>query len=269
MNCYWIRNSEHELAALRKASRGLAVLPLASIESHGPHLPLGSDTLCAEHLLARIVKRETVAVLPILTYSYVAEARVLPGAIHIPSDILMAEVEAICDEVYRNGFKKILLLHCHGGNVALHWMMARRVLERAKPYALYTLGVFGNIDSGVWKVFETQTGHACEMETSMNMVAAPELVNLKRLGKRTFKTEPGPDVGDVITPVDWISRHPQMAVGVPQKASAAKGEKLFQAWTDAVVKSIRMIKRDKVVPEAMKDYRHRSAAPASTRPRKR
>ena len=269
MNCYWIRNSEYDLKDLRRASKGLAVLPLASIESHGPHLPVGSDILCAENILERLVKKETVAVLPILTYSYVAAARALPGAIHIPTDILLAEVEAICDEVHRNGFDKIALLHCHGGNVALHWMMTCRILERGKPYAVYSIGVFGNMDMNVMKLFKTETGHACEMETSMNLAMAPELVNLKRLGRKTFPSQPAPDVGDVVTPVDWSARHPEMATGVPQKGTARKGEKMLAAWAEGVLKSIHMIKRDKRVLATMRRHNRQTASPRDASERSR
>jgi len=255
MNCYWLRCSEHDLAALRKASRGVAVLPLGSIESHGPHLPLGNDTLCVEHLVERVVARETVAVLPPLSYSAVAEARPLPGALHIRSEALMGLVEALGDEVHRNGFEKIVLLHAHGGNVALHTMFLKRVLEREKPYAVYSIPVFGGQGGEIGKLLETKEwGHACEMETSLSLVAAPDLVQLKRLGRTTFPTRRGPSVGAAATPVGWICQHPEMAVGQPQKATKQKGEAIFALWADEVVAILRKIKRDRTTPAAMRAY---------------
>ena len=98
MNCYWIENTEYDVERLRKAGAGVAVLPLASIESHGPHLPLGSDMICVTHLIERVIEKETVAVLPPLPYSHVPGARMLPGAVHISSPLLMDLVEDICDE---------------------------------------------------------------------------------------------------------------------------------------------------------------------------
>lgn len=258
MDCFWIHKSETELPELRRVSEGVAVLPLASIESHGPHLPVGSDILCARELLDRVAEQETVAILPVLTYSYVAEARMLPGAIHTRSDLLMEQVEGICDEVHRNGFEKVVLLHCHGGNVALHQMFCKRILEREKPYAVYSIPVFGNLEVDMSEFMETEhRGHACEMETSMNMVAAPEFVRLDHLGERTFPPEEGGDLGDVLTPVDWTALHPEMAVGLPQKATPEKGERVFAAWAEAVVSTLRKIKADQVTPTAMKDYTRR------------
>jgi creatinine amidohydrolase len=246
------------LPKLCKASKGVAVIPLTSIESHGPHLPLGSDPLCFEYVLAGVVKKETVAVLPILPYSYVAEARVLPGAIHIKTSILTSLVENICDEVYRNGFDKIVLLHGHGGNFTLLNAFGAMILEKEKPYAVYTVPVFAGNGDKVTPLLETKEGgHACEMETSMNMVACPELVNLKAIGKRTFPTLPGPNTGVALTPVEWIARHPNMAVGVPQKGTVAKGKKILKLWIDGIVDHLRMIKKDTICLKAMKDYAKR------------
>jgi len=259
MNCQWIENTDTTLPELCEASDGVAVLPLASIESHGPHLPLGSDSLCLSHMLGLITGQETVAVLPVLDYSFVAAARVLPGAVHIRSDLLTELVETICDEAYRNGFDKIVLLHGHGGNDALLGAFARRMLERDKPYAVYILPVFAGSWNQVKELLETaENGHACEMETSMNMVARPDLVDLAALGERTFPSQPGPNVGTAMTPVDWISRHPDMAVGVPQKATREKGEQIFSLWADAVVAHLRLIKQDVICLDTMKSYAARA-----------
>lgn len=261
MECYWIRNTDRSLARLRKASRGVAVLPLASIESHGPHLPLGSDPICFRNVLDRVVRQETVAVLPVLEYSYVAHARLLPGAIHIRSDLLADLAENICDEVNRNGFDKVVLLHGHGGNVTLDGGFMARMLERDKPYTVYSVPVL----PGFWADIQAQAktrdlGHACEFETSMNMAACPELVDLKALGKRTFPSQPAPDIGQASTPMDWTVRHPDMAVGTPQAADAARGEQWLQMWADALVRHVRLIKRDKVLPAVRASYIRRSNA---------
>lgn len=266
MECYWIRNTEATLAKLREASEGVAMVPLGSIESHGPHLPLGSDPIKTDNLVRHIVEQETVAVLPTVPYSYVAAARVLPGAIHIPSALLIDWMEQICDEIHRNGFNKIVLLHGHGGNVALHQMICSRMLEKEKPYALYSLSAQADRMPEMFKLMDhPEQGHACEWETSLNMVACPELVDLKALGDRTFPTVPGPDTGAALTPVDYISRHPDMAIGKPQLATKEKGEQILAMAVEGVVRHLRMIKKDTKVLEVMQWYRQRAQSVA-TRP---
>jgi len=256
MEYYWNRNTEYSLAKLRRVSKGVAVIPLASIESHGPHLPLGSDTHCINHIVKQVLEQEKVAVLPTMEYSFVGSARAFLGAIHIPSDLLMQMVETVCDEVHRNGFDKIVLLHGHGGNDALLGAFARRMLEREKTYAVYVVPVLAGVSSEELKaLLETdEYGHACEFETSMNMIACPDLVNLTALGKKTFPGQQGPAVGAAMTGVDWISTHPEMAVGVPQKATPEKGEAIFKLWIDSIVKHLRLIKKDKCALATMKSY---------------
>jgi len=256
MDYYWIRCTEHELAKLHRATKGVAVLPISSIESHGPHLPLGSDPHCLDHVVRRVLEREKVAVLPNLPYTYVAEARILPGAIHIQSDRLMDFVECIFDEVSRNGFKKIVFIHGHGGNIFLGDAFLRRTLEREKDYTAYSIPVFAGKAGEIRGLLETsEWGHACEMETSLDMVACPELVNLKTLGKKTFPSQPGPDVASAGASVNWTMQHPEMAVGEPQKASPEKGENIMQLWADGIVETLRKIKRDTRGPRGMAAYR--------------
>ena len=254
MNCYWIQNTETTLAELRRASAGVAVVPLASIESHGPHLPLGSDPLSIEHIVSRVVAQETVAVLPTVIYSSVIEARMLPGAINIRTETLMDLVECICDEIYRNGFDKIVLLQGHGGNVALDPAFLKRVLEKEKPYVVYSLPVA----AGQWErmmalLDGAEQGHACEFETSLNLAARPELVRLDLLGEKTFPTQPSPRVGSASTPVEWNSRHPEMAVGEPQQATREKGEKIVELWVEGIVHDLRLIKQDTLTREVMQE----------------
>jgi creatinine amidohydrolase len=261
VNCYWIQNTEATLARLRRASRGVALLPLASIESHGPHLPLGSDVFGIEYVLRLTCAREPAAILPVVQYSYVADARMCPGAIHIRTDILEELVEQICDETARNGFRKIVLVHGHGGNVTLGAGFLRRILEREKAYAVYSVPVFAGKEADILALLETKEwGHACEMETSFDLAACPELVDLQTLGSRTFPTQPAPDVGQAQTPVDWTARHPWMAVGIPQKATRAKGQKIARYWAAGLAEHIRKIKQDSRTPAAIASYNRRSHA---------
>lgn len=258
MDFHWIRNSQYDLAKLRKACKGVAVIPLASIESHGPHLPLGNDILALETIVERVIAKEAVAVLPTLSYSSVVEARMLPGAIHIPTDVLVSYVAAICDEAYRNGFDKIVLLHGHGGNYCLHQGFMKKVLEEEKPYAVYSIPVFGDKGPEIKAMCNSETDHACEEETSISLASHPEFVWLKRLGKKTFPGKARPDVGAAATPVDWTAMHPEMVVGRPQLATRGKGEEMLAIWEQEVVSILRKIKKDNLTIASLRDYTKRA-----------
>ena len=60
------------------------------------------------------------------------------------------------------------------------------------------------------------------------------------------------DMGTALTPVDWISRHPEMAVGEPQRATSQKGAEIARLWSEAIIDQLRLIKRDAVVPTTLK-----------------
>lgn len=255
VDCYWVRNTEKSLRRLRAATKGVAVLPLASIESHGPHLPLGSDLLCTDHIMAAVLRDVTVAVLPTLAYTCVTAARMLPGAIHVMSSVLMDQVETICDEVARNGFEKVVLFQGHGGNVFVDSAFVRRILERNKPYVVYSIPVFAGKGEDLAALCESDDlGHACELETSMCLAACPDLVALKALGKKTFPSQPGLDVGCAHTSADWIARHPEMAVGRPRLATREKGVRAFEIWVAGVVDCLKRVKRDTVTRGVLQDY---------------
>jgi creatinine amidohydrolase len=256
---YWINQTDATFPILREASERVAMIPLGSIESHGPHLPLGCDPIKTDNLVKEVLKLETVATLPTLSYSYVASARVLPGAIHIKSAILMDYVECICDEVHRNGFNKVILLHGHGGNTSLHTMFCNRMLEKEKPYAVYSLSAQGDAWEKMVELTEAKhNGHACEWETSIFSVARPELVRMELLGDKTYPKQASADVGAALTQVDYISRYPEMVVGTPQLATREKGEKFLSLASASVAEHIRKIKKDTKTLETIASYIRRA-----------
>lgn len=261
MELEWIRVAEDEIADLRRHTQGVAVLPLASIESHGPHLPLGSDPLSLRKVISRLAELEPAAILPDLLYSYVLEATRRPGAIHIDSELLMHLVEGICDEVGRNGFRKIVLVHGHGGNVALHWMFCKRMLERNKPYAVYSIQPLPDMHEFIMSLMDSKSiGHACEMEASMVLAAAPATVKLGKLKGRVYAQQPPPDVAPAFTTVEWVSRWPEMPVGDPSKATRLKGEKILEEWARRLAVTLRKIKRDRVALRVMREFARERAA---------
>jgi len=257
--CEWIKLSENEISKLVRLNGGVAILPLASIESHGPHLPLGSDLLVLRKVVSLAVQREPALVLPELPYSYVLEATKRPGAVHIDSDLLMKFVETICDEAARNGCRKIILAHGHGGNVALHWMFCKRILERDKNYAVYSVPPLPDMGEFLKKItnHKFSMGHACEMETSMVMAVDANLVKLRKVAGKIYKCEQAPAVGPAYTTVEWISRWPKMVVGNPSLATSEKGEIIIKEWSKQLAEIIKKVKNDSIALKVMKNFRQK------------
>ncbi|MDH7569233.1 MAG: creatininase family protein [Armatimonadota bacterium] len=250
----WAELTSDQLQEARERADGVAMIPVGSMERHGPHLPMGCDALVAEAIAERVAAIEPVVVLPVMSYTYVPQPMFQPGAIHVKSSLLLAFLAEVLDEVHRNGFGKIVLLHSHGGNIPMSQTILQHVLEETKPYALYSIPPWAGARVG--DVRETsEVGHACELETSVALALFPQLVRMEVLGPRVYSAERTLDVGAAQTPIDWIARYPTCCTGTPQAATAEKGERLVQLWVDAVVDTLRKVKRDRQVEEWMRRSR--------------
>jgi len=96
------------------ASKRVCILPVGVIERHGDHLPLGTDTFCAHKIACLAAEIEKAVVFPFYYFAQVLEAKANPGAISLPSGFALQLLEHVCDEIGRNGFKKIIFLNGHG-----------------------------------------------------------------------------------------------------------------------------------------------------------
>jgi len=251
----WIELTSDDLEQARQQAEGVAMIPIGSIERHGPHMPLGTDTFAVLRVAEMVEALEPIVVLPVLTYTHVAVCVFHPGAIHIRQDALLNFAVCICDEVYRNGFDKIVLLHGHGGNVPLGAPILNHTLEARKPYALYSIGIGGEARLRREMQESEHAGHAGEFETSVGLYAYPDLVKMDRVQGARYDPGTELDVAPAETAVDWISRWGQMVVGEPDKATPEKGQRLLEARAATVAETLRKIKRDTVVPERLRQRR--------------
>src|SRR5690242_19732297 len=123
----WAGATWPELA--RDADGIIAVLPLAATEQHGPHLPLGTDTLIAEAYLARV--RELlpaalrVLILPVQPIGISTEHIAFPGTLTLPADVALKNWTAIGEGVARAGIRKLVIVTSHGGNAAAMTIVAQ------------------------------------------------------------------------------------------------------------------------------------------------
>ncbi|MBS7634106.1 creatininase family protein [Candidatus Bathyarchaeota archaeon] len=247
----WEELTADELSDLAKRGDIVAVIPIGSLEKHGPHLPLGTDGLVAYEVALRAAEKEPSIVLPPLFYSYVADMRQFPGAINIREDVLLSFLENICEEISRNGFKKILIINGHGGNTNILRLFATSRLTRKTDYSLYILAEPWAFEREILpKIRETsEIGHACEIETSFMLYLYPSLCRMERAKIAKTKTKPLEET-PIITPFDWVIYCPEGYVGDPTKATREKGEKLVEAWVNGIIEAIRKIKADESLKES-------------------
>ncbi|MEK7397192.1 MAG: creatininase family protein [Candidatus Poribacteria bacterium] len=251
----WLELAATSFDDAMQKSKGVVLVPIGSIEIHGPHLPVGCDTLIVEKLVEMVAEREPVVVAPVMAYTMAPVARLHPGGISLPPELLVEHLQKVCDELARNGFNKIVLVHAHGGNVPMHQMILATTLDRAKPYSLYSIPPLAGAGEVIARLKESEEhGHACEVETSLALHLFPELCFMDRVRGKVYHRQRDLDVGPVATPVDWAAHYPHYAVGDASKASAHKGEKIMNAWADTVVDIVRKVKEDRVVGQIMEKF---------------
>ncbi|SFF18227.1 creatinine amidohydrolase [Paenibacillus catalpae] len=175
------RLTTKEIAAMNKEDV-LLVLPIGAVEQHGPHMPVFTDTLIGEAMLAaafeHLPEDAPIWLLPSVSYGKSTEHAAHPGTITLSAKTLMAVLEDISSSLARSGFHKLLLFNTHGGNADLLGMMAREI-RIATGLEVYRLdpGAVGYSDSFTDEEEKACGIHAGDVETSLVMAMCPGWVN--------------------------------------------------------------------------------------------
>ncbi len=238
-----------------ETGRWIAVLPLAAVEQHGPHLPLGVDSYIAEAYLARVQSLLPddlpVTFLPLQRVGVSAEHLAYPGTLTFSATTAIAAWTELGDSLARAGLRKLVLVTSHGGNVAAMELVARDLRTRRGMLAV-TVGWhrFGYPD-GSFTAEEKKHGiHGGDIETSLMLAAKPDTVRMDRAPNavpatvamaREFKW-----LG-AYRPAGfaWMTQdlHPTGAVGDATLSTAAKGEVALAHGAQAFVDLLREVDR--------------------------
>jgi creatinine amidohydrolase len=234
----WRKLRADQLRDLSKRD-AIVILPVASLEQHGPHLPVEVDSMLGETVAARTAAKiaargQAVVVLPVLWTGLSEHHMSFGGTITLENAAFAAVVEGVVRSVVRHGFRKIALLNAHGGNEnALRSITDDLTPKLGVPIVQFTYWYAAAV--AIAKILETQGGlsHACEAETSMMMAVRPELVAEDRIPLSKSNT-----TGDIASGVyRWRSigsRSGSGVIGNPEAATKEKGERLFDAISTAV-----------------------------------
>lgn len=209
----------------------IAILPTAAIEQHGPHLPVGTDTLIMEGMLnvfrAACPDDLDPWILPIQAVGKSNEHLWARGTATLTAATALAAWTEIGLSVARAGFKKIVIVNSHGGNLDLISILSRELRVEAGMLAIKCQwGNFGHPE-GMYSAHEKSFGiHGGDVETSLMRAFAPSSVDMSKA--RTFpssaETDPVPPVGPISR--GWIAAdlNPDGTVGDASKATADKGQ---------------------------------------------
>jgi creatinine amidohydrolase len=233
--------------ASAEVRRWIAVLPVAAVEQHGPHLPLGVDCYIAEAYLARVLPLLPVDLpatfLPVQKIGQSDEHRAFPGTLSLPAGTNIAVYAQIGESLHRFGLRKLVIVTSHGGNAAAVELVARDLRVRLGMLVVTCAWHRFGYPPGTFEPAEERHGvHGGCIETSLMLAAKPDLVHMEHAG---------PAVPQTVTmarefkwlgafhPVGfgWMTQdlHPTGAVGDATLASAEKGERALAHGASAFV----------------------------------
>ncbi len=234
-------------ADLRAAfARGATVLlPVGSIEQHGPHLPVGMDAMVA-HRLATAVATELGdgwLVLPTLWYGYSPHHMSFAGTVTLRAETYLRLIGDIAGSLYHHGAQDLVILNGHGGNNGpLRTLVAELARDHGRSPRIVTY--WDVIAQEIGQYFEEPArvcGHACALETSLALHLYPELVRQERIPR-----EPTGDAGPhmfgpnpVTEGLDFGVYAANGVIGDPSLGTAELGKRLFERIVHNLVEVLR------------------------------
>lgn len=235
------------------------ILPIGILEKHGPHAPIGSDLIHAREWAARATKQEYAVVFPDYFYGQIYEARHQPGTFALPSRVVWDLLDATCDEIGRNGFRKIVLVNGHGGNPNLLRYFAQTQLERRRNYVVYFFDPESDpaFDKKAEALHKSNPGgdmHAGERETSTLLYLRPDLVEQDRATQESGADQKRWAIPDVYTAIWWFARFPNHYAGEADKATRELGELLTEHRIESLVRALHAIKADNKALELQEEF---------------
>jgi creatinine amidohydrolase len=252
---------------VEKAGR-TCIIPFGILEKHGPQLPLGTDLLDSRQIALRAAQQEYVLVFPEYYFGQIYEARHQPGTIAYSPNTIWTLLQETCDELSRNGIKKILIVNGHGGNNNFLNYFCQAQLAASKDYAVMVFTPPRDPESET-KIRQmrktTMEMHAGEGETSTIMAHRPDLAHADRA-----KQQSGEDQGrlkgieGVYTGIWWYARFPNHYAGDGTPATKELGEAMIQAQVTQLVKVLQQIKRDDRVLELQQRFFNEAEKPLQT-----
>jgi creatinine amidohydrolase len=209
-----------------------AIVPIGACESHGDHMPFGTDALTAHALALKVAEGlQKTVVLPALPFGMSDHYRHKPMCISLSSDTQTRVIKDILLSLRHWGIKRVLILNGHDGNIPVAETAARdvKVAHRDMSIGIFDWWVIlkDMLPPGTFEVWNG-FGHAGEVETSIGLALFPELMNMRE-ARGQIPTRLDPFVKEIWT-FDELTSYG--ATGAPERATPEKGHRIVTAVVD-------------------------------------
>lgn len=275
METRWLYVTSEEFTSLREASCDTCIIPIGCVEKHGLHLPLGTDIMHSNHIAWMASQIETVCVFPDFIFGDVPGHNPPPGTVTIPLETQLLLLEQLCEQMARNGFKKIILYNGHGGNNL--WLSAflRNIENKPHDYVAVKVTLPGKVIStfgekllaegigsipeltkedeelllGYYKGDYKEGGHGGFGETAYMMGVYPETVKMDRLGIVSGEYlgfgDPYKAAGIELRDAGWDISYPNSYSGDdPIGCNERIGKAAVRLEAERLAKAIKFLKED-------------------------
>ena len=256
------------------AQNRVAILPVGSLEGHGPHCPLDTDTVIADGVCHRVAEAipDKAIVLPAVTYGLSPNHMDFPGTITIKEDTFIQYIVDICSCLAYHGFRRILIINGHGGNQSALDVAARMVNMRhpgvlcgMMAYYLTPRAMRIDAELAASQGLRGSMDHGGLGETSCYLAFNPEPVDLSKatVGEMPYGSSFGfsAEDGAVILMPYWSSIAPQGVMGDPRNASAETVKEYLDTVVEEIVEIVEQFQRMQLPPRV--DHHHPGRETAS------
>ena len=245
-------------------SGGVCVIPMGIIEKHGPHLPLGTDLFESREAATTAAKKEYAVVYPPYFVGQIFEARHQPGAVAYSNELMWKMLEETCNELSRNGLKKIVLVNGHGGNSSFLQYFCQSQLAVRKDYIVVLFQERTN--PAYSKEIESLKkakldGHAGEEETAMMSYIRPDLVDVQAITSQSGADQKKLNVPFGYTGIWWYAKYPNHYASDFAQPNKRLGELLILSWSDQIAELIKYLKNNNTIKELQDEFAKQAENP--------
>jgi creatinine amidohydrolase len=216
--------------ALKKIRR--AIIPVGSLEQHGAHLPVSTDSLIVEYVARMVAEKVGAFVMPVISYGISFEHKPMFN-VSLRNSTLSTMICDACISLAEIRIRQIIILNGHHGNTgALQYISQELHSKIPRHVNIHTIHY--------WEMMRREFDHAGEVETSLILAIAPELVHMDRAMPNSKKLLKSNAVYSSITnaPGSFPKITGNGVWGDPRNATASKGDKLIKEITGNLTKTI-------------------------------